>query len=173
MKRDLRRHPRWWWTPVVVATAVLALSTGQTAASPRMPPWRWVFPAPTERARILIGDEVLIAEIADTPELQYRGLGYREGLEPGSAMLFVYDGPANRSFWMKGMTFCLDIVWIEEGRIVGAAERACPSPGVADADLPRFRSPEPVTYVLEVPAGWLDEQGVATGDPVRIEFPDS
>jgi uncharacterized membrane protein (UPF0127 family) len=68
---------------------------------------------------------------------------------------------------MKGMRFCLDIVWIEWGVIQGAAEGVCPPPpGTADADLPSYRSPVPVSYVLEVPAGWLAANGLGVGTAV-------
>jgi uncharacterized membrane protein (UPF0127 family) len=84
-------------------------------------------------------------------------------------MLFVFPDAAPRTFWMKGMRFCLDIVWIEDGEIVGAAESVCPDPeGTADAERERFASGEPVTYVLEVPAGWLAENGYGEGTEVRI-----
>ena len=66
------------------------------------------------------------------------------------------------------MQFCIDIVWIENGVIQGAAESVCPEPaGTADADLPSYDSPVPVTYVLEVPAGWLDAYGLGAGTPVE------
>jgi uncharacterized membrane protein (UPF0127 family) len=82
-------------------------------------------------------------------------------------MLFRYPEPAPRSFWMKGMQFCLDIIWIEDGAIQGAAENVCPAPpGTVDADLPSYVSPVPVRYVLEVPAGWLDAHGFGAGTPV-------
>jgi uncharacterized membrane protein (UPF0127 family) len=83
-------------------------------------------------------------------------------------MLFVYSDEEERSFWMRGMRFCLDIVWIDDGAIVGAAERVCPEPGVPDGDLTSYFSPEPVMYVLEVPAGWLDERGYGPGTPVDL-----
>ena len=77
---------------------------------------------------------------------------------------FVFDAPAPRSFWMRGMQFCIDIIWIENGVIQGAAESVCPEPpGTADADLPSYFSPIPVTYVLEVPAGWLNAHGLGAG----------
>jgi uncharacterized membrane protein (UPF0127 family) len=69
---------------------------------------------------------------------------------------------------MKGMQFCIDIIWLENGAIQGAAERVCPDPaGTADADLASYVSPVPVTYVLEVPAGWLDTNGLGVGAPVE------
>lgn len=142
-------------------------------AAPAVPPWRLGIPWSTETATVRFANDVVEAQIADTSELRSRGLSYRDGLDEGSGMLFVYDEPAVRSFWMKGMRFCLDIVWIDAGVIKGAAEHACPEPGVADPDLARYTSPEPVRYVLEVPAGWLDERGYATGDSVEIELPGS
>jgi uncharacterized membrane protein (UPF0127 family) len=96
------------------------------------------------------------------------GLGYRERLAPGTGMLFLFEGPAPRTFWMRGMQFCIDIVWIENSVIQGAAESVCPEPaGTADADLPSYVSPVPVTYVLEVPAGWLDAYGLEAGTLVE------
>jgi uncharacterized membrane protein (UPF0127 family) len=86
-------------------------------------------------------------------------------------MLFVYDGAANHSFWMKGMRFCLDIVWITDDRVVGATEAICPAPaGTPNEAIPRTRSPEPVQYVLEVPAGWMERHDVGPGSPVTITF---
>ncbi len=66
------------------------------------------------------------------------------------------------------MQFCLDIIWIENGVIQGAAESVCPEPpGTADEDLTSYVSPVPVSYVLEVPAGWLAANGLGVGAPVK------
>jgi uncharacterized protein len=142
-------------------------------ATPADPIWRGGPPWSTERARVAIGPEVIIAELADTSAMQVRGLSYRDELLPGTGMLFKFDQPSVRSFWMRGMRFCLDIIWIENGRIEGAAENVCPMPDTDEADLPRYSSGVPVTYVLEVPGGWLDEHGFGRGQPVGIELPDS
>jgi len=74
---------------------------------------------------------------------------------------------------MKGMRISLNIVWIEAGEIRGAAENTCPQPGVSDAVVTRYVSPEPVTLVLGLPAGRLDEHGYEAGDSVEIELPDT
>jgi uncharacterized membrane protein (UPF0127 family) len=156
----------------MLTVLVLALGVAQLAlASPVVPPWRLALPWTSRTATIEVGDLTIDAEIADTGELRERGLGFRDGLAPGTGMLFVYEEPGVRSFWMKGMRFCLDIIWIESDRIVGAAESVCPVEGVADADLPRYRSPEPVRYVLEMPAGWLADNGFGAGTPVTIRLP--
>lgn len=144
---------------------------GSALAKPAVPVWRDSHPWSTEVAIVIVGDMQIQAEIADTSPLQTRGLGYRDGLAPGTGMIFLFDNPSPRSFWMKGMRFCLDIIWISDGEIVGAAENACPMPGVEDADLPRYRSGVPVDSVLEVPANWMRENGIAIGTPVHVILP--
>ncbi len=130
------------------------------------PPWRHQV-APLQAAEIIAGGVPLTVELAFQPADLSRGLGYRDGLEPGTGMLFLFETPGPRSFWMKGMRFCLDMLWIEDGAIQGAAQNVCPDdPGIEDADRPSQKSPLPVSYVLEVPAGWMSANDVAVGDPV-------
>jgi len=121
-----------------------------------------------QTAEITVGGVPLTVELAYRPADRALGLGSRDGLAPGTGMLFLFEGPAPRSFWMRDMQFCIDIIWIENGVIQGAAESVCPEPpGTADTDLASYFSPVPVTYVLEVPAGWLDAYGLGAGTPVE------
>jgi uncharacterized membrane protein (UPF0127 family) len=120
-------------------------------------------------AEITVGDTLVPVELALSPDEQSLGLGYRNGLQPGNGMLFVFQEPSERSFWMRGMRFCLDIIWIAGGEIVGAAENVCPDPpGTEDADRARFNSDVPVTHVLEMDAGWLAGNGYGPGTIVDI-----
>jgi len=151
------------WAMALPVLALLAL----LVQSPIRPPWQAQFP-PLRTGEIVVGDVPLVVELAIAPEERARGLGYREALAPGTGMLFVAEESEPQTFWMKGMRFCLDIVWIDGGEIVGAAENACPDPaGTPDAQRERFSSPAPVQYVLEVPAGWLDANGFGPGTPVE------
>jgi uncharacterized protein len=129
---------------------------------------RQIAPSLVQTAEIEVGGVPLTVELASQPADRALGLGYREGLAAGTGMLFLFEGPEPQSFWMRGMQFCIDIIWIENGVIQGAAESVCPEPpGTADSDLPSYKSPVPVTYVLEVPAGWLDAYGLGAGTPVE------
>jgi uncharacterized protein len=124
--------------------------------------------SPLQTAEITVGGVPLTVELAYLPADTSLGLSYREGLAPGTGMLFLFEEPAPRSFWMRGMQFCIDIVWIENSVIQGAAESVCPEPaGATNRDLTSYVSPVPVTYVLEVPAGWLDAYGLGPGTPVE------
>ena len=151
---------------IVISLLILPTAGAQDRV---LPPWRESLPEPPDEAPIVVGDVPLEVQVVRTSQYQSLGLGYRNELEPGTGMLFVFGDASPQSFWMKGMRFCLDIIWIENGQIVGAAERACPDPeGTADADRTSYLSPEPVTYVLEVPAGWMDEHGFGPGTPVDL-----
>jgi uncharacterized membrane protein (UPF0127 family) len=68
--------------------------------------------SPLQTAEITVGGVPLTVELAYLPADRSLGLGYREGLASGTGMLFLFEGPAPRSFWMRGMRFCIDIVWI-------------------------------------------------------------
>ncbi len=158
---------------MVLVVCMLAGSiAGATAQREEVPPWRQPLPPARATAEIMVGDTPLTVELALSGSEQTLGLGYRNGLEEGTGMLFVFPEPSQRVFWMKGMRFCLDIVWISKGEIVGAAENACPDPeGTEDGDRQRFPSDVFVTHVLEVPGGWLAEHGYGVGTTVDIPEP--
>jgi len=156
--------------PLAIVICAIAVLPVLAAAEPTIPPWRERLPEARPRVTATVGGIAVEATLARPSAETSLGLGYRDGLEPGTGMLFVYEEPSPRSFWMRGMRFCLDIIWIEGGEVVGAAESACPEPvGTPDSDLPSYLSPEPVRYILEVPAGWMAENGVTAGSPVTFD----
>lgn len=156
----------------LVMACGMALGMTSASARPLAPPWEARPPFSSETAVVTIDGRTVDAEIADTGPLRERGLSYRDRLEPDTGMLFVYGDASVRSFWMFEMRFCLDIIWINDGRIVGAAQAACPA-SEPDDDIPRFGSPVPVQYVLEVGAGWMADNDVRIGASVEIELPPS
>ena len=158
----------------VLVLCLFALAPALASASPALPAWRMQPPFSTETATLVVDGRVRVtAEIADTFETRARGLGYRNGLLPGWGMLFVSPQPAVQTFWMKGMRFCLDIIWIEGGQITGAAQNVCPQPGVQDSALTVYSSDIPVTYVLEMPANWMSDNGLTAGSSVEITLSSS
>lgn len=105
-------------------------------------------------------------EIAETPEEQEKGLGERDSLAWGHGMYFEYDQPAFYAFWMKGMRFSIDIVWIRKGRIVDLDSHV---PFEEGGNGPTLRPAVLADAVLEVPAGYADAEGWHVGDRVRYE----
>ena len=115
---------------------------------------------------VQVGEATVLADIADDPESRQRGLSGRERLAADEGMLFLLpnDSP---SFWMKGMRFPLDIVWIRDGRVVDVSADV-PPPRGPDAPLPTYSPDRPANRVLEVNAGWAEDHGIRRGDLVRV-----
>ncbi|MBJ20396.1 MAG: DUF192 domain-containing protein [bacterium] len=137
-------------------TALLVLACSNADSEP--PPDAWV---EIESKRIAV-------ELAETPADQAKGLGYREDLPWNTGMYFTYDRPAFYSFWMKGMRFPIDIVWIRAGRIVDLHRDVPFEPG---GNGPTLQPREIIDAVLEVPAGYAAANGWRIGNRVRLDRP--
>ena len=122
----------------------------------------------TPNASVIISGDRVLVEIAQTPGEQSLGLGERNSLAWGHGMLFLYDKPGFPRFWMKGMRFDIDIVWILGDRIVEISHRVPHVPGENGPTLvPRSLTDR----VLEVPAGFAQSHRWHKGQRVEIEIP--
>ena len=110
-------------------------------------------------------------DVVDTPESRRLGLGGRDSLGSDRGMWFVFDNPSEAMFWMKGMHFPIDIVWVTDNLVVAGVSPDLPhtATGTPDSNLPRYRSPGTVRYVLEINAGKAAELGITEGDSVTVE----
>ncbi len=120
----------------------------------------------TPEAWVTIRGQRVAAELALTPAQQARGLGERDSLGWNQGMLFVYDEASFYAFWMKGMRFDIDIIWIRDDRVVDIAHRVQHVPG---GNGPTVRPRELSETILEVPAGYAQSHGWRIGDRVEIE----
>ena len=127
-------------------------------------------PTPIPSPAIIIRAIPFAAEIADTPALRTKGLGYRDRLAANSGMLFIFPSGQASSFWMRGMRFPLDFVWIgADCRVADITERVPhPEPGAPDATLPLINPASPAAYVFEINAGEIERLGIEIGDPARF-----
>jgi len=100
-------------------------------------------------------------ELATTPEQQRQGLMFRNRMAADAGMLFIYDGTAPVSMWMKNTFIPLDMLFIDaEGKIVKIVERTVPQ------SLETISAGRPVTAVLEVNGGTTSRLGIKPGDRV-------
>jgi uncharacterized membrane protein (UPF0127 family) len=114
---------------------------------------------------VIIAGVRLSVEVADTPAERGRGLSGREMLPENSGMLFVFDTPGRYGFWMYGMKFPLDIIWIDERlRVVYFVENAQPCVNICET----YEPPADALYVLEVNAGFVKKYGLKVGDVVEL-----
>jgi uncharacterized protein len=61
---------------------------------------------------IYIQDKPFLAEIADTPEKQSKGLMFRQKIKDDYGMLFIFAEEDIRSFWMKNTYITLDMIFL-------------------------------------------------------------
>lgn len=116
-----------------------------------------------------LGGERFIARVADTSEKRAKGLSGTNPLKQNEAMIFVFGGVESHTFWMKGLTYPLDIIWFNEGKIVDIAPRVPPTnPDVPESQYPRYSARLPTKYVIEVPSGTVDRLGIKIGDPISV-----
>jgi len=105
-------------------------------------------------------------EIADTDDARRVGLGGHAPLHLDEGMLFVFTSDGIYPFWMNGMTFPLDIIWLDDGKVVDVATLAAPKTGdlVPAAHAPTVKA----DMVLELNAGRAKQLGVEPGSIVIL-----
>jgi len=112
-----------------------------------------------------INNKRIQVEVVDTAEAQYRGLSNRENLCQDCGMLFVFGDKQMRTFVMRDMKFSLDIIWIDEDKIIKIDKSLLPE---GPDPINKYSSKEPVDYVLEVEAGFADKNNIKIGDEVNF-----
>jgi len=119
------------------------------------------------KTRILhctLGGETLSLEVADTNILRERGLSGHQPLATNEGMIFIFSSDDKYGFWMKEMTFPIDILWLDANyRIVDVKESASPNsyPGI-------FTPVSPARFVLELSSGFFTAHSLKVGDALQI-----
>lgn len=115
----------------------------------------------------------LLLEVVNTPETRLRGLGGHTPLSDKEGMFFLFNEPSIQTFWMKDMTFPIDIVWLSEcsgdhAVVAGIEEKIDPQIGAKNFELKLYTSPQPVACVFEVRGGLMNAWGARVGDSVSF-----
>lgn len=156
MRRSGLRPDRRAAALALVFALLFALVSGCPLPATEPPPEAWVE----------IGSKRLAVDLAETPAEQRLGLGERDSLAWDAGMYFPYERPGLYAFWMRGMRFPIDIIWIRAGRIVDMHVDVPFEPG---GNGPTVRPREAADAVLEVPAGYARASGWRIGDRVVVE----
>src|SRR3989344_1878244 len=123
---------------------------------------------PTPKYSLTVAEAKIMVELADSPEAMRLGLGERDSMSENEGMLFDYGVKQPAVFWMKGMRFPLDIIWIADGVVVQIDEKIPHEPGVAEQNLKMYPSNQEVDSVLEVNAGFTKKNNIKVGDLITI-----
>lgn len=118
-------------------------------------------------SKVFINGKEIKVEIADDFYEIKQGLSDRGNLSENQGMLFVFGDKNERVFWMKNMNFPLDVIWIDDDKIV-QIDKNC-EPGGENPEK-QYYSKTLVNYVLEVNGGFADKNNIKIGDKVIIEL---
>ena len=107
-------------------------------------------------------------EIADTIEKRRLGLSFRTQLPHGKGMLFIFNDKKKHSFWMKNMLIPLDILWMDNHRIVHIEHATAP---LLQNETPRAVVPDKkANFVLEIAAGQAKVLNLKVGQKLKYQF---
>lgn len=121
-------------------------------------------PSPPRYVSLKIGDASIQAEHAYDLRKQIKGLSGREGLDANSGLFYAFPDEGAYHFWMRGMLFSIDIIWIgNDGRVVDIHKNLSP-----DTFPKKFTSREGAKYVLETQAGFAKRNGISIGTQVDL-----
>ena len=115
-------------------------------------------------------------EVADNQKSQIAGLTTYDNLSSDRGMLFTYPQErAGLSFWMPArMKFSIDMLFLDSDKKIVYIVREAPicKSNLAE-ECPSYGPPRGIEaqYVVEVVAGFSDEEGVTVGDTLRFELP--
>jgi uncharacterized protein len=119
---------------------------------------------PMSDKQIYLDSHAIFVEVADNPAERELGLSGHAPLLEGQGMLFVFDTDDRWGIWMKDMHFAIDIVWADaEGTVMTVIQNAEPN------SYPLIFYPTAAArYVLELPAGYAERQGIAEGSKLVL-----
>lgn len=106
--------------------------------------------------------------IADTDKSRMVGLSNRNSLPQDQGMLFVFEKKGTYNFWMRDTKIPLDLIYINDNKIVDIIKNAQPQAGKDAASIPVLSPKAEANYVLEINAGLSDKHQFKTGDTVTI-----
>ncbi|MFH0754617.1 MAG: DUF192 domain-containing protein [Candidatus Omnitrophota bacterium] len=101
-------------------------------------------------------------DVVSDPASRERGLMFRDQLPSKTGMLFVFDHEDIYPFWMKNVKFPIDILWLDADKCV--VDIAANVPACMAGTCPVYTPTAKARYVLEIPAGDAEKNGIKAGD---------
>lgn len=152
----------------ILLIAAIAIGFTFYQQSPDISKLPFVPPKPVVK-ELQINNNKLTVEIADTQTKRNQGLGGRESLASDSGMLFIFPNADKYKFWMKGLSFPLDFIWIKGNAVVDILENVPPPPAnTPDSALAIYQPKDAVDKVLEVNTGVVKRLNIKAGDAIKL-----
>jgi len=98
--------------------------------------------------KVFLGQCEFKVTLAQTTQEQARGLMDIKNLASDQALVFPFDKSDIKTFWMKNMLIPIDLIWLNESKVIGWEENMLPDNGERI-----YQSPSPANLVVEAAAG--------------------
>jgi uncharacterized membrane protein (UPF0127 family) len=119
---------------------------------------------------MVINGQKFNIEIAYSSSSKAKGLAGRPCIPANWGMLFDFGRQGQYAFWMKGMKFPIDIVWINsEHNIATIADAVQPSTYYSKNPYIENDPAHPARYVLEIKANLANDLKLNLGMPVSFQ----
>ena len=127
------------------------------------------FLKPINKSYVKINGKQFFVDVAKTDKQKEKGLDVYETLPVKKGMVFTFQAADYYPFWMKGMKFPIDIIYINNNKIVDIfPELSNPK---TSTESPIIVKPSTKSnFVLEINAGLSRKYNFKTGDTVEIHL---
>ena len=116
------------------------------------------------QSEVILNGKTFSVEVVSSQSALERGLSGHKPLLENQGMLFIFPKPDNYGFWMKDMTFPIDIIWIKSSFEIIYIEKS-----LLPETYPKIFYPNsPALYVLEISAGISHKINLKIGDIVKF-----
>lgn len=154
MLKESKPIKRWHWYLLIV---VIGLSMILKVYSYYWP-----------KARVAIGRQTLNVLVAHNDRHWRQGLSGRKSLGKYGGMIFIFPSRGQHTMVMRDMKFAIDIVWLDNYQVVDIVPSAQPEPDKVEGQFTPYFSRLPSDMVLELPAGFIQVNGVKIGDMIQL-----
>ena len=120
------------------------------------------------KATVKISGKELRVLVADTYDHRFQGWSNKKNMGRYQGMLFVFPDSGRHAMVMRDMYFPLDIVWLNGNTVVDIAPKLPPEAGRSESQLTLYQARTTSTLVLELPSGFMEQNGLKIGDTVEI-----
>lgn len=117
--------------------------------------------------RVEINGKSYNVKLAKTIEETTKGLSEIKSLPQNEGMLFVFEKKGKYTFWMKNTFIPLDIIHINDDKIVQIFNNIPPQGGKTE-NIPQYPPDHEANYVLEINGGESTKNGFKVGDTVKM-----
>src|SRR5438552_16602168 len=112
--------------------------------------------------KVWLGSQELVTEVARTDLQIHTGMMFRQDIAENEAMIFLFDRPDYRAFWMKNVSVPLSCAYIDPDGVILEIHNMTPQ-----ETKPIESATARIQFVLETKQGWFDRKKISTGTVVR------